>query len=334
MKTNQIWEELEKDKSFSSGLLLRRYGGHVIPDIYVGLRLPERRRCIVVKYKNELSLNLRQYDNLKDILLTNMPDEKDSSRNVLLVLLANPMHHEVFSVLAEDLIQTVATLHEEKELIQELVNRFVMWQALFEKIRGEGLSTEKQIGLYGELFFLRQWILQSSDFVRCIHTWVGPSGADQDFYHESVAVEIKTAAGGNTGRIYISNERQLDLRGLSALFILHLELTPDKTSGETLNDIVSDICGLLRDNAMAHMQFQAKLYLAGYFSQHEAIYEGTGYTVRQDYFYEVKDDFPRIEPADLRLGVSKVSYTITPSDYPQFRIDQSAVFASMNMISQ
>jgi hypothetical protein len=45
-KIDTIWEELENDNSLHSGILLKRYSGSVLPDVYVALRSPERLRCL------------------------------------------------------------------------------------------------------------------------------------------------------------------------------------------------------------------------------------------------------------------------------------------------
>ena len=37
MKIDTIWEELEKDESFQTGLLYKRYSAKVKPDVFVAL---------------------------------------------------------------------------------------------------------------------------------------------------------------------------------------------------------------------------------------------------------------------------------------------------------
>ena len=42
-------------------------------------------------------------------------------------------------------------------------------------------------------------------------------------------------------------------------------------------------------------RFKAKLYEVGYFEHHQETYAGIGYHVRQDNFFKVEGDFPRLQ---------------------------------------
>ena len=57
-KINQIWAELENDKSFSKGLLLRRYSGSVLPDVYVAVQHPEKMLCICISISDSIEINI------------------------------------------------------------------------------------------------------------------------------------------------------------------------------------------------------------------------------------------------------------------------------------
>lgn len=158
-KINEIWSEMENDVSSSSGLLLRRYSPSVLTDVYIAFRKTEKLRCIALKLKNGNSINLSQYANLKDIKAELIPDEKDSTKTFLLILLTNKQHEDVFATLCEDLITGIAAISDEKIVVKELLNRLEKWKSLFDKASAEGLSPEEQRGLYGELYFLKKWII-------------------------------------------------------------------------------------------------------------------------------------------------------------------------------
>src|SRR5690349_16185071 len=104
MKINEIWIDLENDKSLAAGLILRRYSASVLPDLYVALRQPEKLRCIALRFQSQNAINYSSYADLKDIRLELIPDEKDNSKHYLLILLSSPQHKDVFSTLCEDLI--------------------------------------------------------------------------------------------------------------------------------------------------------------------------------------------------------------------------------------
>jgi Putative PD-(D/E)XK family member, (DUF4420) len=329
-KINEIWNELENDASSSTGLLLRRYSPTVLTDVYIALRKTEKLRCIALKLKNNNTINLSQYANLKDIKAELIPDEKDSSKTFLLILLTNKQHEDIFATLCEDLITGIATISDEKIVVKELLNRLEKWKSLFDKASAEGLSAEEQRGLYGELYFLKKWIVNSTEFSNCIQAWLGPEKAIRDYQLSDWALEVKTTHGNNHQKIQISSERQLDTVTLKTLILLHLSLEVQQKNGDTLNKIVKEIIELLNADIVSQTRFKSKLLQAGYFNHHKALYENIGYQIRQKNYYLVNNDFPRIEEKDIRKGVGDVKYSIILSEYTDYIITESSV---LNMIN-
>jgi hypothetical protein len=62
---------------------------------------------------------------------------------------------------------------------------------------------------------------------------------------------------------------------------------------------------------------KSKLLEGGYFKDHKNLYE-TGYALRQEAFYKVEGDFPRIEERDIRNGIGDVKYSIILSQCSSF----------------
>jgi hypothetical protein len=269
---------------------------------------------------------LSRYSNLKDASLSLAPDEKDSSKKLLLVKLLSIQHKDVFATLCEDLIAGIANTSDDGRLLKELLNRFEKWKSLFERAELQGLLFEEQRGLYGELYFLRKWLNFSSDMQRCVQTWLGPEKELRDFQFENWALEVKTTYGNNHQKIHISSERQLDTANLGMLILYHISIESQQHHGETLNALVESILDKLSDDVSAQIQFRSKLLHGGYYFHHFALYENTGYHIRNDSFYHVNDGFPRIEERDVRKGVGDVKYSIILSDYNNYIIPEQSVF--------
>lgn len=326
MKINEIWNELENDNSLATGLLLRRYSSNVLPDIYIALRQPEKLRCIAIRLRSENQINLTIYSNLKDIRLELFPDEKDTTKYYLLILLASQQHKDVFATLCADLINGISSITEENKIVKELLNRLEKWKSLFDKASLLGLSTEEQRGLYGELYFLRKWASFSSDMQKCIQSWLGPEKGIRDFQLADWGLEIKTTHGNNHQKVHISSERQLDTINLNTLLLFHLSLETQQQNGETLIQIVDSLLELMNSDIRAQTEFRSKLLQTGYFIHHKSIYENTGYQIRQQSYYTVREGFPRIEEKDIRNGVGDVKYSIILSEYAEYIISESSVF--------
>lgn len=329
-KIDNIWEELDNDTSFKTGLIIRRYSSDILPEIYVALRAPEKLRCIAVYLNSVSEINLVLLNKLRDINIELIPDDRNAFRNILLITLVNNQHKDIFSTLCEDLINTVSSTKEEKQLVKVLLNRFEKWKSLFENVTSAGLSAEEQRGLYGELFFLRKWLNNTTNKRKCIEAWYGPGKSNQDFQHDDWALEVKTSSGNNHQKIHISNERQLDTSNLMHLILFHLSLEVRSGSGESLNSIVDSLHALFTDDALAEIIFSAKLLEAGFFAQHKYLYDIDSYFIRQEYFYSVEKEFPRIEEADIRTGVGDVKYSIILSSCSDYIMSEKSVFEKIN----
>lgn len=329
MKINEIWNQMERDNS-TTGLLLRRCPPSVLPNIFIGLRKYEKLRCIALKIKNTTVVNLSRYSNLKDIKPELTPDERDSSKVYLLILLKNSQHEDVFTTLCEDLINGMAEIQEEEKVVNELFNRLEKWKSLFDKASAEGLNSEEQRGLYGELYFLKKWIINSLDFSKCVQSWVGSEKAIRDFQFLDWALEVKTTQGNNHQKIQISSERQLDRENLNTLILLHISLEVQQQNGETLNELINAVIVLLRADITSQTQFRSKLLQAGYFKHHKQLYDNSGYQIRKENYYLVNNNFPRIEEKDIRNGVGDVKYSIILSEYTDYIINESTVLETIS----
>ena len=329
MRINQIWNELESDTSLSKGLLLRRYSATALPDVFVAFQQPESLRCIALRILTVKSINLLHYSNLKDIKITLTPDDSDNTKCFLLITLLNNRHHEVFTTLAEDLISQIANAKDDI-LIKVVLNRFEMWKALFDKAASEGLSQEEQQGLYGEMYFLRKWVSRSTDLLKPVQSWLGTEKELRDFQADGWGIEVKTTRSNNHQKVYISSERQLDTASLNNLFLFHLSIEAQQNHGETLNQVINALLELLSQDVVAQVQFRAKLLQGGYFFHHASRYDVTGYQIRAETFYTVRDNFPRIEEADIRAGTGDVKYSIMLSEQSEYLVTEDFVFETIN----
>jgi hypothetical protein len=329
MKINSIWTELENDKSFSKGLLLRRYSGSVLPDVFVAFQNPEKLLCIATSVNENIEINISSFANLQQIQIDFYADPNQKGKNILLFKLLNKQHKDIFSVLCEDLITSIASETNERQLVNTLINRFEKWKSLFIKIALEGLSPEEQRGLFGEIFFLRKFLQTNSDFQKIVSSWVGSSKEIRDFQMNKWGVEVKTTHGNNHQKVHISSERQLDITHLENLFLYHISLEHAQEAGETLNDIINSVFGILDVDTVSLNRFKSKLYEGGYFEQHKDLYASTGYFIRNDTFYRVFNDFPRIEENEIRSGVGDVKYSIILSQCDIYKQTEEFVFENL-----
>ena len=328
-KIEKIWSNLESDTSIHSGLLYKRYASEVIPDAFIGLKSPEKLRCIAFRISTKLWFNENEWNKLKDIKIESLPDEKDKTKIFLLILLLNKQLKDIFSTLCEDLIFGVSNDSSEQILVGKLLDRLAKWQSLFQKVGNQGLSEESQRGLFGEVFFLWKFLNNSMDKIYCLKSWLGPEKSIQDFQHSNWALEVKTTHGNNHQKIHISSERQLDDSLIEKIFLYHLSLDIRKGNGESLNALIDDVTELLSDNIFASNIFKLKLLESGYYNINRPNYEESGYSIRQENLYWVKGDFPRLTEKQIPIGVGDVKYSIVLSESEEWRISEIDLFTEL-----
>jgi hypothetical protein len=325
-KIENIWFGLESDNFRHSGLLYKRYSAEVLPDVFIALKAPEKLRCIAFKINASFPFDANQLNKLKDIKIETLTDERDKTKVFLLILLLNKQHKDIFSTLCEDLIYGVADITNEQTLVEKLLERLAKWQSLFEKVGKQGLSDEAQRGLYGEVFFLRLFLNNSTDKNYCLKSWHGPEKSIQDFQFSNWAVEVKTTHGNNHQKIHITSERQLDDLIVEKIFIYHLSLDIRVGHGESLNKLIDEVLEQLADSIMASNLFKLRLLESGYYDIHKTLYEENGYTIRQENIYRVSGKFPRLTERQIPIGVGDVKYSIVLSESEEWRIDKMTLF--------
>lgn len=325
-KIDQIWNELEEDANFSSGLLVRRYSASLSPDIFAALRAPEKRRCLACLITNSnLPIELTDGD-FRDMNFEVLPETTHPGKSFLLIILANNSLKDIFSVLCEDLINSMAAENDEKVVIAELLNRLEKWRSLLEKAALPGLTGEEQRGLFGELTMLDKMLERLPDRKACMLAWTGAIGKPQDFQGVGWSVEVKTCLPGNHHKIQINGERQLDTRGLDFLALHQVIIEKSNSEGISLNAMVDNVTERLKDDFSLLTRFRSLLAEAGYFDHQRDLYEEPQYVVRQENSFEVKEEFPRIQPDEIRRGVDGLRYTISVSDCIQWKISEEALF--------
>jgi len=330
MKIENIWLNLESDNLNHSGLLYKRYSAEVLPDVFIALKAPENLRCIAFRVSASFPFETTQWNKLKDIKIETLSDERDKTKKFLLILLLNKQHKDIFSTLCEDLISGVSEVSNEHTLVEKLLERLAKWQSLFEKVAMQGLSDEAQRGLFGEVYFLRIFLNNSTNKNYCVKSWFGPEKSIQDFQYSNWAVEVKTTHGNNHQKIHITSERQLDDSIIEKIFLYHLSLDVRVGNGESINDIIEDVLKFLKDNTIAYNLFKLKLLESGYFETHKSLYEERGYTIRQENIYHVSGNFPRITESLIPIGVGDVKYSIVLSESEEWRIDLSTLINYIN----
>lgn len=328
-KIYQIWDELASANVI--GMIKKSYSPSFSNCIYCVLDKYMGNKGIAVSYSSEIIINLHQLGQLKDLQIYSANDTSLSPNKMLVILLTNDDYSEIFSVLCENLVLSISSIKEPKEIIKTVLNQLEKWRTLFDNIGRGGLPPHEQQGLYGELFFLRKLLSVFYDIPEVIKTWVGSDKALRDFQYMKSAIEVKTTSTSNHQKLHISSERQLDETFLDHLFLYHLSVEISDKNGETLNDIVKKIKSMLHENIFASNMFDAKLMEAGYFIQDSEIYNDRSYRIRKESSYKITNGFPRLKESELKNGVGDVTYTIVTDMCTDYLVPEGEIYNNIDL---
>ena len=146
-----------------------------------------------------------------------------------------------FCIFGEDLISCVYDEKEEYNALTKLRVRFNTWLALFKKSRTP-LSLEKAKGLYGELYFINEYMIEKYGADNAIDCWSGPEMYSKDFSIEKTWYEIKTVNTGSA-TIKISSIQQLSSDFDGHLIVIKVEEMSD--SFDVDKSSINKLCQLI-----------------------------------------------------------------------------------------
>ena len=180
-RIKQIWTQLESNSSGVPGLFKLRYSDTSKCDVFLGVKLPETHRILILKTPLTIGKEFNFRYEFRGLKFDKIYDPDDSKYLLLNLVLVDKQFKDVFDSLVADVLSSVINETDIKVILKNYSNRLIKWQSLFERFKQQGLTPEEQRGLYGEIFFLRKFIKSNSDFLNIINSWVGPEKQIRDF---------------------------------------------------------------------------------------------------------------------------------------------------------
>lgn len=330
-----IEEDITTSGHFS-GYYSRRIYACANVAIYVRRHQPSGGKGIAFEVSPEIVKSLKLSQTTKGFSVSTELDINTDGRKICRVSISigDPAFEELFTELVGHLLDHILGATSEKDAILSLQSQLLLWRKFLDRGANEGLSEKEQIGLYGELSFLKLCINSGVPAMDALNAWTGPSAENQDFMFGACAVEVKSSAANDANRIQVSNTRQLDDTGLKSLFLHHYALDRRKSSGETLPQLINILTELIKEQDTAlPVLFDELLIAAGYLHAHHALYSEAGYALRYENTYLVDENFPRILEASLPCGLSDVKFIVDLASISGQRTDKEEIFKALGYSS-
>ena len=289
-------------------------------DCFVGTIGMSGAKVFILELDNDIKVHQNYLKRFVGVEIQVLPAINHSE--LVIILLENDLS-DIFSYFIEDIINDLIKIDNQNIALTKITSKINYWKRLFSKMTGGILTPQQQRGLYGELFFLNELLELTADRFYIINGWHGPLGANQDFFYNGIAVEVKTSKS-NKPSIKISNEYQLDNSGLTDLYLLFYKLNEYQGGTETLFELINSIRQNLNSETL--IQFNEKLENLGVNPETEEEYNNTSYSIAFEKTYLITEDFPKIVRNNLVEALSAVSYEIEPRLCADFETDISLIF--------
>lgn len=217
---------------------------------------------------------------------------------------------DMFTMMALDVISTLndGSATAEERLFQLFLARIRAWQDFMRRGTETTLGPEAEIGLFGELVFLRSTMEVGLPSAVATEGWLGPMNGIQDFVLGGGAVEVKTTIATLGFPATIGSLEQLDDSSRQPLFLAAVRIGLNN-AGMSLPTIIEDTRALLGENPAALHTFNIKLIHAGYLDAAAIHYKRTFAHVSTKIFH-VKEGFPRLTRARIPQPIIQARYEL------------------------
>ena len=251
--------------------------------------------------------------------------ELENTFEVTIYLLDSELK-DIFSLFIQNILEDIIKNTTESEALTTTLNVISKWKKLFDKINFNGLTTEQQKGLIGELLFFNYLLDNQKTSTSILNAWTGANFEDKDFVFGSVGIEIKLTSS-KYPKIQITNERQLDTENLTQLFLILYTTEEVKENGFSLNSLVEQIRQkiLIADECNL---FNEKLLQLGY-REDDKEYYSKMFALKNTFSFAVTSNFPKIIKSQFPFGIYNVSYCIELSATEKFIIETTEVLKNI-----
>jgi hypothetical protein len=327
-RINELWNHLAQQDLLEKGYVKTLVDSSLQIPAFLAIVFPNRNKALLIG----LPKNLRKLPEPfagKGMKLELLSSQEDQKHGYVLLTLTDISYSQVFDVLIEDCLNAISNATNEVECLKIFTERLNTWRKMLETYSESGLSPSAQQGLFGEMIVLMRLLKEFPDkILQLISAWQGPDKFHQDFQLNNWGIEVKTTLGVDA--VIIANETQLSSAGLKHLFLWHLVLERHAGQGATLNDLVAELKNIIFNVPDAYDLFNNRLTASGYYPHQSLLYDGTGYFIRQERAFAVKEEFPALTTLNIPPGVSEVKYSINLSACIPFIIPEKTVYSILN----
>lgn len=217
---------------------------------------------------------------------------------------------DMFCLMAEDIVSFLSSHHSDAEenILQAFLGRIRAWQNFMDRGNSGVLSSEAEIGLFGELFVLQALLKTNMSALDAVTAWQGPVRELQDFLIGAGGMEVKTTIAQTSFPAKIGSLEQLDNSLIHPLYLAGIRLEISE-SGRTLPDFAYGMGEDISADPSAKALYDNRLIQAGLLEAHTDSYTRK-FQQMNTFVFPVDDSFPRLTQGNIRIEIRSASYEI------------------------
>lgn len=228
----------------------------------------------------------------------------------LIAILTDDTARDLFRTFCSDLIVSSKKVKTKDSvaLINAMKSRIERWQDLMSRSKDKILSESEQIGLFGELVFLRDILMQKLDLINALTAWE-PDG-EQDFGWSGKLFEIKTQKSTTDKKVKINSLEQLDTIS-GEIWLIHQTLAlaeTNESSGLSLRELVNSINHICNSDIFALDKLNSLLAEKGY--EDNDAYSEPKFGLQKRSFFMIDETFPSLTRTGVPLEIKSAVYVL------------------------
>ena len=328
------WDLLDLTPVAEEKLSVRLANPDVRKDVFIAIDSSRKRYVLVaIPHGEPCELSERISVGIA-VRVVDMKVDDGEIRNFVEVICLDPQGHAALDVAVTEISEALNS-GASIGCVRIVQNVLEKWRRFWAGAKQDLLSREQQIGLFGELWFLLNWLIPSIGFSKSIDMWRGPLGARNDFEILGVGIEVKTSSKESASHVINGVDQLLEPAG-GSLFLFSLVVREEGSGKESLPDLVNKVRSFLNDDLLMLSRFESLLYGAGYDSVCEFEYRKLSLRIRSEELFRVAEGFPRITATSfiggVPAGVGSVKYDLNLAGAAKWRVANNPASAKTLLV--
>ena len=217
--------------------------------------------------------------------------------------------HEIFESFLQYCFIDLNSKAEQESVISFLEEQYTKWSEFFGGSTGSNLEVNRNIGLFGELWFLRDIVKNFGP--QSISYWWGPFQNHNDFEFSMSVVEIKSTIVLGKNKIAVNGATQFQDSFGRVVQLLFMTFVPNP-EGFSISDLVTELISL----DVPKSEIENRISRIGEFNEIAGGSTGMKLSLISGQRYLVGNDFPLIKSECVPAQISGLNYQLNLDGLP------------------